>query len=514
MKKILIFIFSIILLFLTLTTTHAGFSRYVKVAGVSAVYRVDNNINRFVFPDQKTYEAYFGNNFSVVETISINEINSYFLKGIVFYPEGSLIKTPTDPAVYEVVDSAGAIKKLADENTARIRHGASWASKVRDISPAFFTSYAITGTITELSSEDSPFGAHGDTFIELADIGVKYKRNSGVQGLVWEMIDRDLDEVYDWTRFDENIAQAQAAGLSLMVTTKFNNAKDRSSCGTINPCDWVKYERFITTAAARYKNTIHYWQVENEVSFPMFFKGTPQDYAEVLARTQSAIKKGCPDCKVLVAGIPEVTESSSAYYKAVLTELKNKNCGTNCFDIFDLHVPPGHTSAMIAHKKVEEEYRDVLDLLLQTGFSGKPIWSTEFGPLSFIAANPGDKIENELITSFAVALELGYEKLFWRVSEGPSCVLDEGVKTNTYYAYKTLIQKIKEYSSVSKLKSGQYKFTFSDKNPVYIVWCEENCSLATEITGTVRVTSALGSESTKNTNNITLTSAPVFIEKL
>ena len=64
-----------------------------------------------------------------------------------------------------------------------------------------------------------------------------------------------------------------------------------------------------------------------------------------------------------------------------------------------------------------------------------------------------------------------------------------------YMIYKTMIDKVDYFSSITKLAEGQYKYTFSDKGPVYILWCDSgSCSINSEISGQVKATDYLGSE--------------------
>ena len=86
-----------------------------------------------------------------------------------------------------------------------------------------------------------------------------------------------------------------------------------------------------------------------------------------------------------------------------------------------------------------------------------------------------------------------------------------------FYSYKTLIDKVDYFTSISKLAEGQYKYTFSAKDPVYVLWCDSGaCTLPQEILdlGTVTVTDHQGNEQTKQASEIILkeNQSPVFIE--
>src|SRR3989339_540992 len=370
---------------------------------------------------------------------------------------------------------------------------------------------------------DSPFGAHGETdasgissaqfYQELAGMGVKYKRNAGAESLSWDAIDGNLDETYYWNIFDSNLSLFESNGITPMITIKSLNQADKETAVNCpnkeinqNPCNWTKYENFLAASIQRYKNRIKYWQIENEVS-GIYYGGTEADYAELLGRSYNIIKANCPDCQVLIAGMPNVVLGQHAYnyYNSVLSEVKKRpGCSNGCFDIFDVHIN--------GYRSVGQNYSDAVSLLASHGLA-KTIWSTEFGPLNN-HLDSRDTIEEDLIKSYMVALKTGFKKLFWRISECPSCIISQGQKTNSYYAYKTLISKLEGFNSVSKLTDTQYKINFSNKNPVYVLWCDSaSCQITTEIQGTVRVIDYRGTTTNKNAGGIILTKSPVFVEE-
>ena len=373
------------------------------------------------------------------------------------------------------------------------------------------------GGSTSLDYEDSPFGAHG-TYNALDEIGVKYKRNAGSSGLVWDIVNPSYNGAYDWDDLKEHVGIAKSKNLTLIVNIKSYNKNDQY-CHTdrvcerpdkgcrYSPCNWNKYEEFLTRSIQEFKDDIKYWQIENEPDEGAgYYSGTAEEYALLLKKSYDIIIDNCPDCKVLIAGIAGDKQDKIQYYENIMDELQSICPETGCFDIFD-----GHTSGYLNIEEIYKKYENVLRKW------DKPIWSTEFGPLNpqnQICEIPGD-IGDTLIKSYVSALNAGFEKLFWRVSECPSWITNkDGEETATYYAYQTLINKLEGFSSLEKLDDEQYKFSFSDKNPVYILWCSTgSCSLPLEISGMIKVTDYLGNEIEKDANQIVLTESPVFVEE-
>jgi len=83
-------------------------------------------------------------------------------------------------------------------------------------------------------------------------------------------------------------------------------------------------------------------------------------------------------------------------------------------------------------------------------------------------------------------------------------------------SFKTMIEKVDYFTGIEKLDEGQYKYTFSNKDPVYVLWCdEEPCQLTTEIfssTAKFKVTDYLGNEQQMFAGNIELNESPIFVE--
>ena len=372
-------------------------------------------------------------------------------------------------------------------------------------------------TTTQLY-QDSPFGAHGGSQ-GLSEIGIKYKRSAGNNALIWDLVEPELDTNYKWDDFDKLLEAADSLGLKLMVTIIPMNTKDQISCGKCsqgderckrkNPCSWEKYSEFLISAINRYKDKIKYWQIENEPAAGHYYDGTSGEYAELLLKSYKSIKDSCSDCKVIIAGMADYRPTQVEYYEGIFSYLKNTECAeSGCFDIFDFHTSD--------YTKLTGNYDSIISLLSKYRYSDKPIWSTEFGPLHntpACEAQENKEIGNELIKSFAVALDTGFEKLFWRTHECPSWIINkEGEKTNAYYAYKTLINKIGGFDSVSKLAESQYKFKINEKD-IYVLWCDSvSCSLPSEIAGELKVTDYSGNEDVMSANKIILSESPIFAE--
>lgn len=114
--------------------------RFVKLSDQSAVYFLDINNIRHTYPTQKVWESYFGKDFSMVETISNQEMAGYLLGRNVPFKKGTLMKIPSVPKVYEI-GNGGVMHWVPTAEIAVDLYGADWAKKVNDLPESFFTDY-------------------------------------------------------------------------------------------------------------------------------------------------------------------------------------------------------------------------------------------------------------------------------------------------------------------------------------------------------------------------------------
>ncbi|MFH1611732.1 MAG: hypothetical protein ABH887_00470 [bacterium] len=383
------------------------------------------------------------------------------------------------------------------------------------------------------TSQLSPFGGHicytKECHETAKEIGIKFLRGGIGEKIIWEVVEPNLDGDYNWKNIDNAFKEVENYGFELMETIKATNQKDQRLCHSdcrpnerckYNPCNWDKYEDFLREAVNRYKEKIKYWQIENEPAKGNYYWGTPEEYAELLKKSYKVIKAECPDCKVLNAGMMycNYVNEYHDYFPAMMKSLSGKCNSTGCFDIFDIHIGEscvGDQQERIdfskIHSTINIAYNDIIELLSSNNIPLKPFWVSEFGPLT---CKNCLGIEDALIKSYITGLEQGFEKLFWRLSEAPSWIIDDNSnKTNSFYAYKTLVKQIDNYTDIEKITDGQYKFTFSHKNSVYVLWCDsELCSLPSEIQGQVTITNYQGDKTLTNANQIKLLESPIFVE--
>lgn len=125
----------------------------IKGASYAAVYYCAEDGKRYVFPNEKTYFTWYAD-FASVQTISDESLASISIGANVTYRPGArLIKITTDPRVYGV-GANGTLRWIQAEELARQFYGADWATRVDDISDAYFVNYRVGAPVASSNDYD------------------------------------------------------------------------------------------------------------------------------------------------------------------------------------------------------------------------------------------------------------------------------------------------------------------------------------------------------------------------
>jgi len=114
----------------------------IKMDGMSSVYYLGADGNRYVFPNEATYFSWYSD-FSTVVTVSQSEIETYPLKAnVTIRPGTKLVTSPSNSKVYAVTPGA-KLRYITSEAEAISLWGADWATMVVDVPDSFFVNYTI-----------------------------------------------------------------------------------------------------------------------------------------------------------------------------------------------------------------------------------------------------------------------------------------------------------------------------------------------------------------------------------
>lgn len=123
----------------------------IRVEKNPALYYVTGG-KRYVFPNSLIYKTWY-KDFSLVKTITLAEVASLHLGGVVKPKAGSImVKITTDPKVY-FVGNNGTLRWVSSEKVAKDLFGAKWAKHIIDISDSELNEYRMGSAI--MSAEDA-----------------------------------------------------------------------------------------------------------------------------------------------------------------------------------------------------------------------------------------------------------------------------------------------------------------------------------------------------------------------
>jgi len=284
------------------------------------------------------------------------------------------------------------------------------------------------------------------------------------------------------------------------------------------PHDMPAYKRFVRAMVERYdgdgendmpglRYPIRHWEVLNEPETGgwgdlNFFKGTAQDYFEVLQATHEAIKGADQNAIVLHGG----ATGGDNFWDNLLAL-----GGGEYFDVGNVHSING-----------PEDLNTNRFSELMKNYGIDNFWVTEVQVASgqvFGRYVTEEEQARLIVKGYVRAFGNGAERAFYVVYRaepgmhegfGGAALVDvDGREKPSYFAMRTLMSKVDFFTSAEKLSDGQYKFIVDNKQ-VYVLW--GTGSIPPEITGFVRVTNISGNEQQMDASQIALSDSPIFVE--
>ena len=236
--------------------------------------------------------------------------------------------------------------------------------------------------------------------------------------LIWELIEPELNGNYVWnilTNPDSVITNIynSPAGVNWLGCFHVGREEDFR-----NPLDYPdNWQNFLMAAVDRYNGdgindlnefvNVKYWQIGNEIPGLQSAGLTPEDYAGIVALSESAIHSIDPEAKICLVA-PTTGFQVEPYLQLSIQELAI--IGTP-IDVIDIH----HWGNAGNYKmQAITEYRSILD---SNGYENVEIWSCEHGTWCYQPDDQpfqtkGEQAES-LVKRYLWNFANGLEKLFW-----------------------------------------------------------------------------------------------------
>jgi polysaccharide biosynthesis protein PslG len=240
--------------------------------------------------------------------------------------------------------------------------------------------------------------------LDVASREIAMMRAAGFTGcrfdMKWDMIQPDDGNGWKWDYFDALFAAFQREGVTplpiLDYSTRWASTADPSvtdrAVWKFSPPRTEAYARFVSEVVKRYGRYTKSWEIWNEPDSARFWKGTPEQFADLYSAATKAIHAVDPNAKVLNGGISEDPHGESFAPKF----LKAVNPRP---DIYAFHTHDEFSKLLKAADVNGKALR-------QAGLSELPIWLNEAG------AATSSRSEREqaglLIAKMAYSASLGY----------------------------------------------------------------------------------------------------------
>jgi hypothetical protein len=343
---------------------------------------------------------------------------------------------------------------------------------------------------------------------------------------VWPMIERE-EGVYSWDEIDAMVRQRTEAGIGIAPMVAETPRWAAVGGNKRNPpADVAVFRRFMRDLVARYKDSIKYWTIGNEVN-----AGAPQSgpgaagaaarkgwaaesYVAALKAAYEGAKEADPAAQILICGVAMMDlDWIDQVYRAG---------GKEHFDIMNIHpycfpAPPestqgGHLLSMTAADSTYNRFGELKALMAQYGDGGKPIWITEVSwsdgldhinetddrhrPFMVTARQQAQYIVRAHVLAFA----WGIEKVFLLslpdvpagVQMGPFDEFHGLISRNlepklSYVAYANMTAQLEGArfeKALSMPRSSQYGYVFDRQGKkVTVLWDTEAASFASLLVG-------------------------------
>jgi hypothetical protein len=230
---------------------------------------------------------------------------------------------------------------------------------------------------------------------------------------------RDIETakgVFNWATTDDAVAQANARGLHIYAglgyTPSWASAGHGQEDPPTNPQDWYD---FCFTCVARYKDSIHYWELWNEPNISGFWDGGLQNYIDIVLKIGSdAIHAADPEAMVVA---PEISRccSGNTWMTQCLQQAGDK-IDIICHHQYDWVLPQDRLSRSTL--SIDQMH----NLIVSLGYANKPIWVTECGWESDASGMTEQKQADYLVAMLAgMPSRPWWHKFFWyQIWEGPT----------------------------------------------------------------------------------------------
>ncbi len=203
----------------------------------------------------------------------------------------------------------------------------------------------------------------------------------------WVRFDFNWDEIepyqeyFRWGEIDRAVNQALERGLSIFATLSYTPSWAGDGSRNSPPKDPNFWKNFVRKTVERYKGKILYWGMWNEPNLKEFWKGTVDEYINIiLAPGYEAVKTADPNSKVVAPDLSHLFGVQESRWDIWLRKILSTS--KQYIDIISHHVydlPDNCFLKMESYDPKNPLSPNLLQVIREEGAGNKPLWITETG---------------------------------------------------------------------------------------------------------------------------------------
>lgn len=203
----------------------------------------------------------------------------------------------------------------------------------------------------------------------------------------WVRFDFNWDEIepdhgyFRWTDIDRAVNQALERRLSIFATLSYTPSWAGDGSRNSVPKDLNLWKNFVRRAVERYRGKILYWGMWNEPNLKEFWKGSVDEYINIiLIPGYEAVKSADPNSKIVAPDLSHlfgVTESRWDIWLRKILSTSKQYIDIISHHIYDL--PDNCFLKMESYDPKNPLSPNLLQVIREEGAGNKPLWITETG---------------------------------------------------------------------------------------------------------------------------------------
>ena len=226
----------------------------------------------------------------------------------------------------------------------------------------------------------------------------------------WDSVQYGGPGTYDWTKLDQAVRVARAAGFSIDLIVdhcpSWAALADTADDTSPQPASAAQFAEWAAAVAARYgPKGVGTFEIWNEPNTAFFWPpaADPAAYTKISAAAYAAIKKVDPSALVVSGGLaPETNDGKDIspidFVKAMYADGAKGNFDALGYHAYSFPALPDIYEPWSGWSQMAQTSPSIRSIMDSNGEAGKSIWITEFGAPTSGPGGVGDEAQATAVT--------------------------------------------------------------------------------------------------------------------